>query len=55
VALGQMLRIVFCVSQFQGCGKMIDRKHQKVVFSFFISLLMSCIMPLVISVYNVGR
>lgn len=33
---------------------MIDRKHHKIVFSFFMSLLMSCIMSLVISIFNVG-
>lgn len=33
---------------------MIDRKHHKLVFSFFMSLLMSCIMSLVISIFNVG-
>lgn len=33
---------------------MISRKYQRVVFSFFMALLMSCIMSLVISVFNVG-
>ena len=33
---------------------MISRKHQKTVFSFFMALLMSCIMSFVISVFNVG-
>ncbi len=33
---------------------MIDRKHQKIVFAFFMALLMSCIMSLVISIFNVG-
>ena len=33
---------------------MISRKHHKLAFSFFMSLLMSCIMSLVISVFNVG-
>lgn len=33
---------------------MIDRKHHKLVFSFFMSLLMSCIMSHVISIFNVG-
>jgi hypothetical protein len=33
---------------------MIARKHHKLVFSFFMSLLMSCIMSLVISIFNVG-
>ena len=33
---------------------MVSRKHQKLVFSFFMALLMSCIMSFVISVFNVG-
>jgi len=33
---------------------MISRKHHKTVFSFFMALLMSCIMSFVISVFNVG-
>ncbi|TWX47195.1 DUF2798 domain-containing protein [Colwellia hornerae] len=33
---------------------MISPKHHKVVFSFFMALLMSCIMSFVISVFNVG-
>ncbi|MFT7560506.1 MAG: hypothetical protein ACI93R_002426 [Flavobacteriales bacterium] len=33
---------------------MISRKHHKMVFSFFMALLMSCIMSFVISVFNVG-
>lgn len=33
---------------------MIDRKHHKIVFAFFMALLMSCIMSFVISVFNVG-
>ncbi len=33
---------------------MISRKHHKIVFSFFMALLMSCIMSFVISVFNVG-
>lgn len=33
---------------------MIDRKHQRIVFAFFMALLMSCIMSLVISIFNVG-
>jgi len=33
---------------------MIARKHHKLVFSFFMALLMSCIMSLVISIFNVG-
>ncbi|WP_422126318.1 DUF2798 domain-containing protein [Vibrio aestuarianus] len=33
---------------------MISRKHHKVVSSFFMALLMSCIMSFVISIFNVG-
>jgi TctA family transporter len=33
---------------------MISRKHHKIVFSFFMSLLMSGIMSFVISVFNIG-
>jgi uncharacterized membrane protein YjjB (DUF3815 family) len=33
---------------------MIDRKHHKIVFAFFMALLMSCIMSFVISIFNVG-
>lgn len=33
---------------------MISRKHHRTVFSFFMALLMSCIMSFVISVFNVG-
>ncbi len=33
---------------------MISRKHHKLVFSFFMSLLMSGIMSFVISVFNIG-
>ena len=33
---------------------MIDRKHEPVVFAFFMALLMSCFMSLVISILNVG-
>ena len=33
---------------------MLSRKHHKVVFSFFMALLMSGIMSFVISVFNVG-
>jgi hypothetical protein len=33
---------------------MISRKYHKVVFSFFMALLMSCAMSFVISVFNVG-
>ena len=33
---------------------MIDRKYQHIVFAFFMALLMSCLMSLVISIFNVG-
>jgi len=33
---------------------MIHRKHQKLVFSFFIALLMSGIMSFVITLFNLG-
>ena len=33
---------------------MIDRKHHRIVFAFFMALLMSCIMSLVITLFNVG-
>ena len=33
---------------------MIDRKYHRIVFSFFMALLMSCIMSFVICVFNVG-
>ncbi|THB69953.1 MAG: DUF2798 domain-containing protein [Gammaproteobacteria bacterium] len=33
---------------------MISRKYHKLVFSFFMALLMSCIMSFVISLFNVG-
>lgn len=33
---------------------MINEKYQHFVFAFFMALLMSCIMSLVISVFNVG-
>ncbi|WP_114325768.1 DUF2798 domain-containing protein [Candidatus Colwellia aromaticivorans] len=33
---------------------MISRKHHKIVFSFFMALLMSGIMSFAISVFNVG-
>jgi len=32
----------------------IDKKYQNLVFAFFMALLMSCIMSLVISIFNVG-
>ncbi len=33
---------------------MIDRKHHRIVFAFFMALLMSCIMSFVITTFNVG-
>jgi hypothetical protein len=33
---------------------LIAKRHEKYVFSFFMSLLMSCLMSLVISIHNVG-
>ena len=33
---------------------MIHPKYQSVVFAFFMALLMSCLMSLVITVYNMG-
>jgi TctA family transporter len=33
---------------------MISRKHHKIVFSFFMAIMMSCIMSLAISIFNVG-
>lgn len=33
---------------------MIDRKYQHLVFAFFMALLMSCLMSLVVSIFNVG-
>lgn len=33
---------------------MISKKYEHVVFAFFMALLMSCFMSLVISVFNVG-
>lgn len=33
---------------------MISRKHHKIVFSFFMALVMSCIMSFFISIFNVG-
>ena len=35
-------------------NSMIPRRHASYVFSFFMSLLMSCIMSGVITVFNVG-
>jgi hypothetical protein len=34
--------------------KLIPKKHTAYVFSFFMALLMSCTMSLVISIFNVG-
>lgn len=34
--------------------KLIAKKYTPYVFSFFMALLMSCIMSLVISIFNVG-
>lgn len=34
--------------------KLIPKKYTPYVFSFFMALLMSCIMSLVISIFNVG-
>ena len=33
---------------------MIQAKYRPIVFSFFMALLMSCLMSLVISIFNVG-
>jgi hypothetical protein len=33
---------------------MIQAKYHRIVFAFFMALLMSCIMSLVISIFNVG-
>ena len=33
---------------------MISARYQKLVFSFFMALLMSCIMSFVITLFNVG-
>ena len=33
---------------------MIDKKYQNIVFAFLMALFMSCIMSLVISIFNVG-
>ena len=33
---------------------MIHPKYQSVVFAFFMALLMSCLMSLVITVHNIG-
>ncbi|MBL4671268.1 MAG: DUF2798 domain-containing protein [Arenicella sp.] len=33
---------------------MIDKKYQNIVFAFFMALLMSCLMSLIISLFNLG-
>lgn len=33
---------------------MLNRKYQSIVFAFFMALLMSGIMSLIISIYNLG-
>lgn len=33
---------------------MIQRKYQRIVFSFYMALLMSCLMSFVITLFNVG-
>ncbi len=33
---------------------MISAKYQKLVFAFFMALIMSCVMSFIISVFNVG-
>jgi hypothetical protein len=33
---------------------MINPKHQKLVFAFFMALMMSCLMSFVITVFNIG-
>ncbi len=33
---------------------MINRKYHRIVFAFFMALLMSCVMALAISIFNVG-
>lgn len=33
---------------------MIHSKYQSVVFAFFMALLMSCLMSLVITIHNIG-
>lgn len=35
-------------------GALINRKYHRIVFAFFMSLIMSCIMSLVISIFNMG-
>lgn len=33
---------------------MIHSKHQKLVFAFFMALMMSCLMSFVITAFNIG-
>ena len=33
---------------------MIDSKYQKLVFAFFMALIMSCLMSFVITTFNIG-
>lgn len=33
---------------------MLDQKYHGIVFAFFMSLLMSCLMSFVITVFNIG-
>lgn len=33
---------------------MINKRYENVVFSFFMALIMSCIMSLVITIFNIG-
>ncbi len=33
---------------------MISQKYHRIVFSFFMALIMSCVMSLVITTFNVG-
>ncbi|HDY84665.1 hypothetical protein LCGC14_0724420 [marine sediment metagenome] len=33
---------------------MINPKHKKLVFAFFMALMMSCLMSFVITIFNIG-
>jgi len=33
---------------------MINKRYENIVFSFFMALIMSCIMSLVITIFNIG-
>ncbi|PCJ86328.1 MAG: hypothetical protein COA54_09120 [Thiotrichaceae bacterium] len=33
---------------------MINKKHQSLVFAFFMAMLMSCLMSFIINIFNVG-